>query len=112
LVPSVWALSALAIAGLGVAGLCLLQLYLGHRSFTLHLRYRSERKTYAQLPKPQQEAWDNITKFANRCLTWSCLGFLFFLVGAFVFFWLFVHQLGAVPAPCDSKEEVTCTTSR
>src|SRR5438132_8504850 len=35
--PSMLTLSVVAVGGLAVAGLCLFQLYLGHRSFTLHL---------------------------------------------------------------------------
>jgi len=108
--PPIAALSTAAVAGLAVAGLCLLQLYLGHRSFTLHLRYRTERIAYAQLPEAKRKAWDQITRWANRCLSWAFVLLFVEILATLIFFWLFVHQL---PQPLPQCEEgATCITSR
>ena len=91
--PTIVPLTVLAVAGLAVSGFCLLQLYLGNRSFTLHVRYRTDRKVWSQLTPGEQQEWKDITNWGNRCLT-AALALLFLeVLATLVYFWLFVHQL-------------------
>jgi hypothetical protein len=61
----IWLLTLSSIAGLITAGSSLLSLNFELRSYTLHLKYRYEKKNYESLGPEEQEKWERINKFAR-----------------------------------------------
>jgi hypothetical protein len=84
-----WLLTSSSIAGLLTSGSSLLSLNLELRSYTLHLKYRYEKKTYESLGPEEQEKWDRINKFARGFVT-SAFVFLFLEISLAVAFFLLV----------------------
>lgn len=97
--PTVLVTLVLTLAGLGCAGLCLLYLYLGNQSFVLHLKYRSQRKTYDDLTQPEKAHWDTLTRRANQFLELSFVLLFIEIVVTIVFIWLIVTN----PMPPPTK---------
>jgi hypothetical protein len=95
--PTVLATAILTLAGLGCAGLCLLYLYLGNQSFVLHLKYRSQRRTYDELTQAERDHWDTLTRRANLFLELSFVLLFVEIVTTIVFFWLLVTN--TMPPP-------------
>jgi hypothetical protein len=66
-------LSLASVVGLLCAAAALLHLNFGHESFTLHVRYRYQRKAWSDLAKAEQDHWDRITKRSQRFLAMALL---------------------------------------
>src|ERR1700682_2492050 len=76
-----------AVSGLAGAGCALLNLDREHRSHSLHLRYRTQRKDFGDLTATEQCAWDGLNQWAKR-LRSGAFALLFFQFATAVSFFI------------------------
>ncbi|MGA7576575.1 MAG: hypothetical protein ACLQUW_02465 [Desulfobaccales bacterium] len=82
--------------GLVTSGFSILNLRLENRSHGLHIIYRYAGKGYASLTDCEQKKWDNVNKWAARCLNGAFI-FLFVEILFAVIFFVFLVMAG-IPA--------------
>jgi hypothetical protein len=64
-------LSFAAVAALGSAAAVLFALHVSIRSIRLHIRYRYERKSFADLSPSEQVTWSRLNSYANQARRWA-----------------------------------------
>lgn len=64
-------LSFAAVTALGSAAAVLVALHTSIRSIRLHVRYRYERKSFADLSSSEQATWSQLNSYANQARKWA-----------------------------------------